>query len=128
MVQACKAFALWSDHLHVMGGLTTFAERTWHQSALAGDPSNISSIVLVTEDEFYLKSDAILRIGKSLQAPFSLLTPLGFVLPKGLRDALYDQVRGMQWPCTATSCVLMCWSLQEQVKGRCPFIRQFDWH
>merc|ERR1712176_1636608 len=58
---------------------------------------DISSIVLVTESGAYIKSDAILKITEEL-VPFSFL-PLKpaaamsrFVIPKFLRDIIYDGV------------------------------------
>ena len=56
-------------------------------------PEDLSSIVLVTEDDFYVKSDAILRIGKQLNVPFWLLSTMLLPLPNFVRDTLYDQVR-----------------------------------
>ena len=58
---------------------------------------DISSIVLVTSDGAYIKSDAILKITEEL-SPFSML-PLKpavvlsrLVVPKFLRDVIYDNV------------------------------------
>ena len=55
-------------------------------------PDDLSSIVLVTPDDFHIKSEAILRIGQSLRLPFPVLTTPLFVVPLPLRDAIYDQV------------------------------------
>eukprot|EP00568_Trieres_chinensis_P008019 CAMPEP_0183308700 /NCGR_PEP_ID=MMETSP0160_2-20130417/22409_1 /TAXON_ID=2839 ORGANISM="Odontella Sinensis, Strain Grunow 1884" /NCGR_SAMPLE_ID=MMETSP0160_2 /ASSEMBLY_ACC=CAM_ASM_000250 /LENGTH=166 /DNA_ID=CAMNT_0025472577 /DNA_START=169 /DNA_END=669 /DNA_ORIENTATION=- len=61
------------------------------------EADDISSIVLVTEDGAYVKSDAILRITEEL-TPLGLLplrpaAALGrFVVPKLLRDLIYDGV------------------------------------
>lgn len=58
---------------------------------------DISSIVLVTSDGAYTKSDAILRITEEL-SPFALLPlrPVAafgrFLVPKILRDVIYDRV------------------------------------
>ena len=46
----------------------------------------------VTEDDFYIKSDAILRIGRELNVPFWVLSTLLLPLPHFLRDTVYDQV------------------------------------
>jgi len=58
---------------------------------------DISSIVLVTKDGAFLKSDAVLKITEEL-TPLSLLplrpaAILGqFIVPKFLRDLIYDRV------------------------------------
>lgn len=60
-------------------------------------PNDISSIVVVTEDGAYIKSDAILKITEEL-TPLSLLplkpaAILGrYIVPKFLRDIIYDGV------------------------------------
>ena len=56
-------------------------------------PDDISSIVLVEEDQSYIKSEAILRIGRRLNVPFQVLGTIGLVgVPGFLRDAAYDAV------------------------------------
>lgn len=56
-------------------------------------PDDISSIVLVEEDQSYIKSEAILRIGRRLNVPFQVLGTMGLVgVPGFLRDAAYDAV------------------------------------
>ncbi|KAK9846024.1 hypothetical protein WJX81_008631 [Elliptochloris bilobata] len=61
------------------------------------DREDLSSIVLVTEDNFYIKSDAILRIGRQLDVPFWLLSTLLLPLPHFVRDTVYDQVAGNRY-------------------------------
>lgn len=55
-------------------------------------PDDISSIVLVEENESYIKSEAILRIAQYLQIPFPILGQIGLPLPLFIRDSLYDSV------------------------------------
>ena len=58
---------------------------------------DISSIVFVTKDGAYIKSDAILKMTEAL-TPLSLLPlkPIAvvsrFIIPKFLRDVMYDGV------------------------------------
>ena len=66
-------------------------------------PDDISSIVLVEESGSFIKSEAILRIANYLDIPFPLLAQPAWVVPKFVRDGVYDQV-GL--PCAdATDCV-----------------------
>jgi predicted DCC family thiol-disulfide oxidoreductase YuxK len=60
--------------------------------------NDISSIVLVTKNGAYIKSDAVLKITEEL-TPFSSLLPLKpaaivgqFIIPKFIRDLIYDGV------------------------------------
>ena len=56
--------------------------------------NDISSIVLVTDEEAYFKSDAVLRIASQLDGNFAL--PIfglaGRVVPSFLRNTIYDFV------------------------------------
>ena len=53
-------------------------------------PDDISSMVVVEKEAFYLRSDAALRIGQKLQMPFPLISALLWPMPKALRDNGYD--------------------------------------
>lgn len=53
---------------------------------------DISSIVLVEEDGAYIKSDAVLRIGKGLGGPVPFFSAISAAVPKPVRDFAYDQV------------------------------------
>ena len=60
-------------------------------------PDDISSIVLVTQDGAYIKSDAILKITEALNPlPFLPLKPAAivgrYIVPQFLRDIIYDGV------------------------------------
>ncbi|CAG9466561.1 unnamed protein product [Pedinophyceae sp. YPF-701] len=56
-------------------------------------PDDISSIVLVEKSAFYLKSDAVLRIGVALGLPWSAMGNLALLLlPRLVRDPAYDVV------------------------------------
>lgn len=57
-------------------------------------PNDISSIVLVTEDKSYFKSDAVLRIARKLDgnALLPLMGFFGFLAPGFARNVVYDVV------------------------------------
>ena len=52
-------------------------------------PDEISTMVLVDNDRYYIKSDAALRIFKNLSGLWSLLY-IFIVIPKPVRDFVYD--------------------------------------
>lgn len=56
------------------------------------DPSDISSMVVVEEDAFHLRSDAALKIAERLKIPFPLFSTLLSVVPKEARDRSYDWI------------------------------------
>ena len=53
---------------------------------------DLQSIVLITEDGLYCKSDAVLRIGKGLTEPFPTLAKIGGLVPRYVRDQIYEFV------------------------------------
>ena len=55
-------------------------------------PDDISSMVVVEKNAFYLRSDAALKIGERLQTPFPILSALLWPLPKSIRDNGYDWI------------------------------------
>lgn len=55
-------------------------------------PGDLSSVVLVEPGQAYVKSEAVLRIGRRLNAPFYLLGTMGLPVPSFIRDAAYDLV------------------------------------
>ena len=67
------------------------------EHAAGRDPDDISSIILVTRTQAYVRSDAILRITEELK-PFPVIPlPLGarltrLVIPRFLRDLIYNGV------------------------------------
>jgi len=60
------------------------------------DEGYFDSLVLVTEDGPYRKSDAALEIARRLGRPWSLAAAFR-VLPRGLRDAVYDLVAATRY-------------------------------
>ncbi|CEM33158.1 unnamed protein product [Vitrella brassicaformis CCMP3155] len=55
-------------------------------------PDDISSIVLVTEDSCYFKSEAVMHIGKELTGAVKVMSLLGFAMPGFVRNPVYDFV------------------------------------
>lgn len=55
------------------------------------DPAKTDSLVLVTEDHAYVRSDAALRLARYLDGPYRHLTILR-VVPRWLRDGVYRWV------------------------------------
>ena len=54
------------------------------------------SIVLLDSDGVHTRSPAALRIARGLGSPFALLG-LGVVLPRPIRDAIYDLIAGNRY-------------------------------
>ena len=52
---------------------------------------DLETVVLVDDGMAYTKSDAAIRVGEHLGGPYRLLS-LGRLLPRGLRDRIYDFV------------------------------------
>jgi predicted DCC family thiol-disulfide oxidoreductase YuxK len=50
------------------------------------------AIVLIDHGKVYLGSTAALKIGQELRFPWSFLAHAGFIVPKFLRDWVYDQI------------------------------------
>lgn len=55
-------------------------------------PGDLSSVVLVEPGQAYVKSEAVLRIGRRLNTPFFVLGSMGLPIPSLIRDAAYDMV------------------------------------
>lgn len=54
-------------------------------------PDYFDSVVLIDGDDYYTKSEAVLRVCRDLDGPLPLLSALT-VVPVGIRDRLYDVV------------------------------------
>ncbi len=63
--------------------------------------------MLVERERHYIRSEAILRIGRLLNGPLPLplLAAAGFPVPLPFRDAFYDQVANNRCVQRAVSCV-----------------------
>ena len=64
-------------------------------------PGDLSSVVLVEPGQAYVKSDAVLRIGRRLNTPFFVLGSMGLPIPHLIRDAAYDLV----WQIYSAYCI-----------------------
>ncbi|KAL6777460.1 hypothetical protein ACKKBF_B21575 [Auxenochlorella protothecoides x Auxenochlorella symbiontica] len=60
-------------------------------------PEDLSSIVLVTQSGFWIKSEAILRIAQGLPQPTALAATAIKALPIFIRDKAYDAVAGSRY-------------------------------
>lgn len=61
------------------------------------NPDDLSSMVLVEEDGLYTKSEAVLRIGQHMSMPLSAAASTAAILPRPLRDGLYDSVASRRY-------------------------------
>src|SRR5512141_276783 len=50
------------------------------------------AIVLIDDGKIYLGSTAALKIGKTLKFPWSFISYVGFIVPKVIRDWVYNQI------------------------------------
>jgi predicted DCC family thiol-disulfide oxidoreductase YuxK len=58
-----------------------------------GLPSNYNqAVIYIEKGKVYLGSTAALKIGQNLTSPWSLLSYSGFVVPKVIRDWVYNQI------------------------------------
>jgi len=61
--------------------------------AWSGLPSDYSeAVVLIDHGKIYLGSTAALKIGQQLRFPWSLLSYVGFLVPRFARDSVYNQI------------------------------------
>jgi predicted DCC family thiol-disulfide oxidoreductase YuxK len=64
------------------------------QAALAPFPqaASVDGVVLIETDRVSTRSDAALRIARSMHAPWPGLAALAGIVPRALRDAVYDAI------------------------------------
>ncbi|MES0856345.1 DCC1-like thiol-disulfide oxidoreductase family protein [Geobacillus sp. G4] len=63
------------------------------QALLAnGEASAKDSVALIENGCCYVKSAAVLRIGRRLSWPWNWLAAVGFLVPRLLRDHMYDAI------------------------------------
>jgi len=80
------------------------------QELLAGFPyaDSLQSVVLIENGVLYTKSDAVLRAGRKLRGAWPALSRAGMLLPRRLRDAVYDWIarNRYRWLGRAEQCML----------------------
>ena len=82
-----------------------------------GLPSDYSeAVVLIDHGKRYLGSTAALKIGQTLKFPWSVISSLGLVVPKFIRDRVYNQIgkHRYQWFGKRDICILPTESLRSR--------------
>ncbi len=77
------------------------------QDLLATAPAPLpDSLILYDEEGIHFRSEAVLRLLTHLGGPWSLLARAGRLIPRGLRDRLYDLVatHRYQWFGKSSTC------------------------
>ncbi|WNC16954.1 thiol-disulfide oxidoreductase DCC family protein [Brevibacillus brevis] len=69
---------------------------------------NLQSVVLIENGKLYTKSDAILRVGRKLNGAWPFLATAARMLPRSLRDPIYDWIarNRYRWWGQAKQCML----------------------
>jgi predicted DCC family thiol-disulfide oxidoreductase YuxK len=55
-------------------------------------PDYAQAVILIDKGKIYFGSTAALKIGQTLRFPWSFLSYTGFVVPKFIRDWVYNQI------------------------------------
>jgi len=74
-----------------------------------GLPSDYSqAVILIDHRKIYLGSTAALKIGQMLKFPWSFLAYAGFIIPKFIRDWVYNQIaiHRYQWFGKRDMCII----------------------
>ena len=84
-----------------------------------GLPSNYSqAVILIDNEKIYSGSTAALKIGRELILPWSILSLIGLMIPKFIRDWVYNQIAGhrYQWFGKRDVCMIPTESLRARFK------------
>lgn len=73
-------------------GASLLAEGTQKQFGSTAAPEDLKSIVVITPDGVFVKSDACLLIARDLAQPFPALGAVGGLVPTPILDIIYDFV------------------------------------
>jgi predicted DCC family thiol-disulfide oxidoreductase YuxK len=79
-------------------------------------PGYNQAVVYIENGKIYLGSTAALKIGRNLIFPWSLLSYAGFVVPKFIRDWVYNQIAQHRYQWFGKNDV--CMVLTESLKAR----------
>jgi len=85
-----------------------------------GLPANYNqAIILIDNGKIYLGSTAALKIGQTLKFPWSFLASLGFIIPRSIRDWVYNQIakHRYQWFGKRDVCMVPTKELQSRFYG-----------
>lgn len=68
----------------------------------------MQSVILIENGKIYFGSTAALRIGKTLRLPWSVLAAIGLIVPRFIRDWVYNQIaqHRYQWFGKRDTCML----------------------
>lgn len=68
----------------------------------------LQSVVLIEDGVLYTKSDAVLRVGRKLRGPWPALAWAGMLLPRRLRNTVYDWIarNRYRWMGQSEQCML----------------------
>ena len=72
------------------------------------------AVILIDEGKLYLGSTAALKIGQYLNFPWSILSYIGLVVPRFIRDLVYNQIaqHSYQWFGKRDMCMIPTESLR----------------
>ena len=59
-------------------------------------PNNVNSVILLTHDQHFVRSDVLVVVARYLKFPWSLLTAISFI-PKPIRDGIYDRIARIRY-------------------------------
>lgn len=81
---------------------------TYAALPLTDKPQKMNSVVVLDQGRLLLRSDAVLRLLRILGGPWRMLAGLGALIPRSMRNWLYDfvAIRRMRWFGNADSCRL----------------------
>lgn len=73
-----------------------------------GCPETIQSVVFIEDGKLYLKSDALIRVGRNLRGLWPILSFMGMLIPRVVRDSGYDWVarNRYRWMGKSEQCLL----------------------
>ncbi len=96
------------DHKHVLmfAPLQGTTYRDLQHNIIQTQPTDLASAVYYEGSRLHIRSDAALRALRTLGGPWAALAALGLLVPRVLRDPVYNFIakRRIAWFGTADSC------------------------